>query len=60
METGRLIPKIREFLVNEKIGPWLNEPNPAFDGSTPLQVLERGEADRISRMIYELESGEPG
>jgi hypothetical protein len=32
----------------------------AFDGSTPLQVIERGETDRIWRMIYELEFGEPG
>jgi hypothetical protein len=38
----------------ERIG-W----NPAFDGSTPLQVIERGETDRIWRMVYELESGEP-
>jgi len=27
--------------------------------STPLQVIERGETDRIWRMVYELESGEP-
>ena len=38
---------------------WLKDPNPAFDGSTPLQVIERGETDRIGRMVYELESGEP-
>ncbi len=39
---------------------WMQEPNPAFDGSTPLQVIERGESDRLWRMIYQLESGEPG
>jgi transcriptional regulator with XRE-family HTH domain len=39
---------------------WMQEPNPAFDGSTPLQVIERGETDRLWRMIYQLESGEPG
>ncbi len=33
--------------------------NPAFDGSTPPQVIERGETDRIWRRVYELESGEP-
>jgi hypothetical protein len=50
-----------ESLVSkEAIGPWLKEPNLAFDGSTPIQVIERGEIDRIWRMIYELESGEPG
>jgi hypothetical protein len=38
----------------------VKEPNPAFDGSTPLQVVERGETDRIWWMLYELESREPG
>jgi len=35
-------------------------PNPAFDGSTPLQVIERGETDRIWRMIWELQTGNTG
>jgi hypothetical protein len=30
-----------------------------FSVSTLLQVIERGETDRIWRMVYELESGEP-
>jgi len=38
---------------------WLQEPNDAFDGSTPLQVIERGESDRIWRMVYFLRSGSP-
>jgi hypothetical protein len=28
-------------------------------GTTPLQVIERGEADRIWQMIYCLQTGEP-
>ncbi len=59
-ELGRMFDELEKFVAGEKIGPWLKEPNPAFDGSTPLQVVERGEADRIWRMLYELESGEPG
>lgn len=43
-----------------QVGRWLKAPNPAFDGSTPLQVVERGELDRIWRMLYDLESGQPG
>jgi len=39
---------------------WLRRPNAAFAGSTPLQVVERGELDRIWRMLYDLESGQPG
>jgi hypothetical protein len=42
------------------VGRWLREPNPAFDGSTPVQVIERGQMDRIWRMLYYAESGEPG
>src|SRR5947207_11958958 len=59
-ELGRLFDELEKFVASEDIGPWLKEPNPAFDGSTPLQVVERGETDRIWRMLYELESGEPG
>lgn len=59
-ELGRLFQALEKFVPNESIGPWLKEPNPAFDGSTPLQVVERGETDRVWRMLYELESGEPG
>lgn len=59
-ELGRLFEALEKFVPNESIGPWLKEPNPAFDGSTPLQVVERGETDRVWRMVYELESGEPG
>ncbi len=42
------------------IGEWLKRPNPAFEGSTPLQVIERGETDRIWRMIWELQTGNTG
>ena len=59
-ELKRLFAALAQVVVKEAIGPWLKEPNPAFDGSTPLQVIERGETDRLWRMIYELESGEPG
>ncbi len=38
---------------------WLTTPNKAFGDSMPLQVIERGEVDRIWNMVYELESGMP-
>jgi hypothetical protein len=58
-EMKRLFSALERLVSPEAIGMWLKEPNPAFDGSTPLQVIERGESDRIWRMVYELESGEP-
>jgi hypothetical protein len=58
-EIQRLLAALEKLVSPEAIGPWLKDPNPAFDGSTPLQVIERGENDRIWRMVYELQSGEP-
>ncbi len=58
-EVKRLFAALEKLVSREAIGPWFKEPNPAFDGSSPLQVIERGEIDRIWRMVHELESGEP-
>ena len=58
-EIKRLFAALEQLVLPEAIGPWLKDPNSAFDGSTPLQVIERGETDRVWRMVYELESGEP-
>ena len=35
----------------------LEAPNPAFGGLKPLEVIERGEIDRLWNMIFYLESG---
>ena len=59
-EIGRLCEALGKVVKHESIGRWLETPQGAFDGSTPLQVIERGEIDRLWRMIYRLESGEPG
>jgi len=59
-ETQRLFTALAKLVKPEAVGAWVETPNPAFAGSTPAQVIERGEADRLWRMIYELESGQPG
>lgn len=58
-EVERLFDALADIMEPEYIGVWLKEPNPAFDGSTPLQVIERGEGDQLWRMIYRVETGEP-
>lgn len=58
-ELRRMFSALQKLVPAKTVGPWLKQPNPAFADSTPLQVIERGELDRIWRMIYELESGEP-
>jgi len=58
VEIGRLYAKLRQsFASPEQLAAWLKTSNSAFDGSQPLQVIERGEIDRVWRMIYFLESG---
>jgi hypothetical protein len=59
-EIARLFAALRQLVDAKQIGVWLRTSNPAFEGSTPLQVIERGETDRIWHMIYELKSGQPG
>lgn len=60
VEIGRLYSKLSQsFTSPEQLSCWLKTPNKAFGGSQPLQVIERGEIDRIWRMVYFLESGSP-
>ena len=60
VEMDRLLDGLARVMEPAQVGRWLKAPNPAFDGSTPLQVVERGEIDRIWRMLFDLESGQPG
>lgn len=38
---------------------WVETPSEALDGLKPLELIERGEVDRIWQMIYAPQSGEP-
>ncbi len=53
-ELGRLVAELRSIIKAEKRKAWWNQPVENFGGSTPLQVLERGEIDRLWRMIWEM------
>ncbi len=56
-EIERLQERLAEVVQAETIPTWLETPNPAFDGLKPLEVIERGEIDRLWNMIFYLESG---
>jgi transcriptional regulator with XRE-family HTH domain len=60
LETRRLEKALTRVMKPAAIAAWLEAPNRAFRGLKPLEVIERGEVDRIWRMIFELESGTPG
>ena len=58
-ELQRVVDALSEVVDQRVIGEWVKTPNPAFDGLKPLEVIERGEVDRIWQMIYILRSGVP-
>ncbi len=58
-EMARLQEALAGVMKEDFIGVWLNAPNDAFDRLKPIEIIERGEVDRIWRMIYQLESGMP-
>ena len=59
-EMDRLLDALSRLMKPRQVGRWLKEPNTAFEGSSPAQLIERGQSDRLWRMLYHLESGEPG
>ena len=58
-ELRRVIQSLSKVIQKDAIGPWLSQPNDAFDGLEPVEVIERGEVDRIWQMIFFLRSGVP-
>ena len=59
-EVTRLFDALADIIKAKAIGGWLQRPNKQFDGSTPLQVIERGETDRLWQMIWHLREGNSG
>lgn len=59
VELDRLRAALAGVIQQDHIATWLQTPNPGFAGLKPLEVVERGQIDRLWRMIFELESGVP-
>jgi DNA-binding transcriptional regulator YiaG len=60
VELERLQHGLAQIMNEEFVGEWLQTPNAAFNGLKPVEVIERGEIDRLWRMVYLVESGVPG
>jgi transcriptional regulator with XRE-family HTH domain len=58
-ELERLAGALAAVINPATLGQWLTVPNPAFGGLKPLEVIERGEGDRLWVMAWHLESGVP-
>lgn len=56
VETERLRTALAQIIPDGQLGEWLRTPNPAFEGQTPIQIIERGESDRIWQMIFQLDA----
>ena len=59
-EMERFQERLAEVVSADAIPAWLETPNQAFGGLKPLEVVERGEIDRLWNMIFYLESGVAG
>ena len=56
IEAHRLREALAQIVPPDQVGVWMRTPNPAFEGQTPIQVIERGESDRLWRMIIQIDS----
>jgi transcriptional regulator with XRE-family HTH domain len=56
-ELQRLYRRLATVVRPDAIPSWFDTPNAAFRGLKPLEVVERGEMDRLWEMIFYLESG---
>jgi DNA-binding transcriptional regulator YiaG len=58
-ELKRLIDALSEIVDEDSLGAWLQQPTDAFDGLKPIEVIDRGQSDRLWEMIFNLRSGNP-
>lgn len=57
LEFERFRKRLAQVVKPDAIPRWLETPNDAFDGLKPVEVIERGEIDRLWNMVFYLESG---
>ena len=57
LELERLTEALCGLFKADSLGKWFDTPNPAFGGLKPMEVIERGESDRLWRMVFELAAG---
>ena len=59
-EIERLRRELARVVRPQAIGRWLSQPNDAFDGDAPADLIAGGKTDLLWKMIFELRSGAPG
>jgi transcriptional regulator with XRE-family HTH domain len=56
-ELQRLTTALGSLFDAKTLGTWFDTPNAAFNGFKPVELIERGETDRLWQMIFELRAG---
>lgn len=56
-ELERLTEALGGLFDADHLGAWFDAPNAALGGLKPVEVIERGESDRLWQMIFELKAG---
>jgi hypothetical protein len=59
LEFNDIITRLERLIKPEFIDPWLNTPNKALDNEKPIDLIHQGDTQRLHKMLYVLESGEP-
>lgn len=57
-ELKRLLRALAEVVDEDFVAEWIETPNDVLGGLKPLEVIERGEVDRIWQIVYALRAGE--
>jgi DNA-binding transcriptional regulator YiaG len=58
-ELARLLDALSGIVRRDAIPPWMATPNASLGGLKPIEIIERGQIDRLWRMVYEVEAGSP-
>lgn len=51
--------RLEQLIKPEFIDSWLDTPNLAFGYKRPIDLINENDTDKLYRMLYILESGEP-
>ncbi|MEM7478202.1 MAG: antitoxin Xre/MbcA/ParS toxin-binding domain-containing protein [Planctomycetota bacterium] len=60
VEVKRLCDALTDVVEPSALGDWFDAPNDAFGGLKPIEVIERGEIDKLWEMFFKLRSSLPG
>ena len=58
-ELGSVVLACERVMKPESVGPWLVTANESLAGFKPIELIERGETERVLRALFFVEAGIP-